>query len=264
MRVTSTGGFTLHRGFYSVPSRLVGHRLRVRLYDGRAGGVRGHGATHDVAAGPRGPGKAAGPGGRLPARAAAPPAQADGAAQLGPPRLDLLLKQLRLPTMRALWRSCRRARRSTTSTSPSCPRCQTLQVPSAHPRRLLLRDLGECAGRRGLRTRRRTLRELLAPCDRQRDLQRLGQDLRRRRHDPGRRRPSRTPLRCLPKDRHNAEDAALERRPEPSKGASRNLRTPLNRANRGETTLYPPCRSAHPATPRPCPMYPKPPTSSPS
>ena len=80
----------------------------------------------------------------------------------GPPQLDLLLKQLRLPTMRTLWRSfteradregwpaarllaalasqevttasggassgtgprrsCRRARRSTTSTSPSCRR----------------------------------------------------------------------------------------------------------------------------------------------
>jgi transposase InsO family protein len=33
--VTSTSGFTLRRVFYSVPSRLVGHRLRVRLYDDR-------------------------------------------------------------------------------------------------------------------------------------------------------------------------------------------------------------------------------------
>ena len=33
--VTSTGGFTLRRVFYSVPSRLIGHRLRVRLYDDR-------------------------------------------------------------------------------------------------------------------------------------------------------------------------------------------------------------------------------------
>ena len=31
----STGGFTLRRVFYTVPSRLVGHRLRVRLYDDR-------------------------------------------------------------------------------------------------------------------------------------------------------------------------------------------------------------------------------------
>ena len=35
VRVTSTGGFTLRRVFYTVPSRLVGHRLRVRLYDDR-------------------------------------------------------------------------------------------------------------------------------------------------------------------------------------------------------------------------------------
>ena len=33
--VTSTGGFTLRKVFYTVPSRLIGHRLRVRLYDDR-------------------------------------------------------------------------------------------------------------------------------------------------------------------------------------------------------------------------------------
>lgn len=33
IRVTSTGGFTLRKVFYTVPSRLIGHRLRVRLYD---------------------------------------------------------------------------------------------------------------------------------------------------------------------------------------------------------------------------------------
>ena len=35
VRVTRTGGFSLRRVFYTVPSRLVGHRLRVRLYDDR-------------------------------------------------------------------------------------------------------------------------------------------------------------------------------------------------------------------------------------
>lgn len=35
VRVTSSSGFTLRKVFYSVPSRLVGHRLRVRLYDDR-------------------------------------------------------------------------------------------------------------------------------------------------------------------------------------------------------------------------------------
>jgi transposase InsO family protein len=33
--VTSAGGFTLRKVFYTVPSRLIGHRLRVRLYDDR-------------------------------------------------------------------------------------------------------------------------------------------------------------------------------------------------------------------------------------
>lgn len=35
MAVTSSGGFVLRKVFYSVPSRLIGHRLRVRLYDDR-------------------------------------------------------------------------------------------------------------------------------------------------------------------------------------------------------------------------------------
>jgi hypothetical protein len=33
--VTSSGGFILRRVFYSAPSRLIGHRLRVHLYDDR-------------------------------------------------------------------------------------------------------------------------------------------------------------------------------------------------------------------------------------
>ena len=35
VRMTKTGGFTLRRVYYTVPSRLVGHRLRVRVYDDR-------------------------------------------------------------------------------------------------------------------------------------------------------------------------------------------------------------------------------------
>ena len=35
VRVTSSGGFTLRKVFYTVPSRLIGHRLRVHLYDDR-------------------------------------------------------------------------------------------------------------------------------------------------------------------------------------------------------------------------------------
>ena len=33
--VTSSSGFTLRKVFYTVPTRLIGHRLRVRLYDDR-------------------------------------------------------------------------------------------------------------------------------------------------------------------------------------------------------------------------------------
>ena len=35
VNVTSSGGFTLRKVFYTVPSRLIGHRLRLRLYDDR-------------------------------------------------------------------------------------------------------------------------------------------------------------------------------------------------------------------------------------
>jgi hypothetical protein len=35
VRVTSSGGFTLRKVFYTVPSRLIGHQLRVRLHDDR-------------------------------------------------------------------------------------------------------------------------------------------------------------------------------------------------------------------------------------
>ncbi|NMN71935.1 integrase-like protein [Rhizobium sp. 57MFTsu3.2] len=35
VRVSRSGGFTLRKVFYTVPSRLIGHRLRVRLYDER-------------------------------------------------------------------------------------------------------------------------------------------------------------------------------------------------------------------------------------
>jgi hypothetical protein len=35
VRVTSPGGFLLRKVFYTVPSRLTGHQLRVRIYDDR-------------------------------------------------------------------------------------------------------------------------------------------------------------------------------------------------------------------------------------
>jgi hypothetical protein len=44
--VTTSSAFTLRKVFYSVPSRLIGHRLRVRLYDDRLECFQG--ATHIV------------------------------------------------------------------------------------------------------------------------------------------------------------------------------------------------------------------------
>ena len=44
--VTTSSAFTLRKVFYSVPSRLIGHRLRVRLYDDRLECFQG--VTHIV------------------------------------------------------------------------------------------------------------------------------------------------------------------------------------------------------------------------
>jgi hypothetical protein len=45
-RVTRTGGFMVHNIFYSAPSRLIGQRLRVHVYDDRIEAWLG--ATHVV------------------------------------------------------------------------------------------------------------------------------------------------------------------------------------------------------------------------
>lgn len=56
--VTSSGGFTLRKVFYTVPSRLIGHRLRVRLYDDRLECFLGGTPVLTLARGrPRGNGK---------------------------------------------------------------------------------------------------------------------------------------------------------------------------------------------------------------
>ena len=85
VRVTSTGGFSLRRVFYTVPSRLVGHRLRVRLYDDRLVLYAGTEHLMTLPRGHSGPGRPARAGGGLPPRAAIAAVQADGAAELGLP-----------------------------------------------------------------------------------------------------------------------------------------------------------------------------------
>src|SRR5437660_5088406 len=91
--VTSTSGFILKRVFYSVPSRLIGHRLRLRLYDDPARMFPRRDAADDAA--PRLPAHRpqARPRRRLPARHPCPAPQADGLAQPG-------LSRAALPTPR--------------------------------------------------------------------------------------------------------------------------------------------------------------------
>lgn len=92
--VTSSSAFTLRKVFYTVPSRLIGHRLRVRLAacpragaarpGGRpAGAVRRRHASDDHAARPGGEQRRPWPCGRLPARDPQPQAQADGPLEAG-------------------------------------------------------------------------------------------------------------------------------------------------------------------------------------
>ena len=107
VRVTRTGGFTLRRVFYTVPSRLAGHRLRVPAVRRPTGAVRGHGGPHDAAPGPRGPGRPTRPGGGLPPRAAIAAVQADGAAELGLPRRPVPPRRLP-PRLRRAARGPRR------------------------------------------------------------------------------------------------------------------------------------------------------------
>ena len=80
------GGFILRRVFYTVPSRLIGHRLRVRIFDDRLECFLG--ATHRRLPAARSSrlGNSARTCRRLPARHPCAAAQADGARQSRLPR----------------------------------------------------------------------------------------------------------------------------------------------------------------------------------
>ena len=84
--VTSAGGFILKRVFYTVPSRLIGHRLRARLYDDRIDCYLG--STHVVTLRRGQPVSATqgGPRRRLPARDPRAAQEADGLTQSRLPR----------------------------------------------------------------------------------------------------------------------------------------------------------------------------------
>jgi hypothetical protein len=80
--VTSTSGFILRKVFYPVPSRLIGHRLRVRLYDDRLECFLGSTPLMTLRRGrPHSSGKWTRR--RLPARHPCLAPQANGLAQLG-------------------------------------------------------------------------------------------------------------------------------------------------------------------------------------
>ena len=110
VRVTSSGGFTLRKVFYTVPSRLIGHRLRVRLYDDRLDVFLG--GTHLMTL-PRGRAHAqrqARPGRRLPPRHPFAAPQADGAAQPRLSRPALPARGLPANLRRRSWSACRSGR----------------------------------------------------------------------------------------------------------------------------------------------------------
>ena len=82
--VTTSSAFTLRKVFYSVPSRLIGHRLRVRLYDDRLECFQGSTPIlHPAARAGRSQTAQAWPCRRLSARDPFPAAQANGATQSG-------------------------------------------------------------------------------------------------------------------------------------------------------------------------------------
>ena len=85
VRVTRSGGFTLGKVFYTLPSRMIGHVLTACVYDDRIELYLDAKHYYDVLARVQ---PARGSGGRrqLPPRDPIALAQADGVEGLGPPR----------------------------------------------------------------------------------------------------------------------------------------------------------------------------------
>lgn len=100
MTVTSSGGLALKKVFYTVPSRLIGHRQRVRLYGDRLDLFIGGTPLMTLPRGRAHPDGKRGPRLRLSPRHSQPAPQAHGSAE---PRLSRpALPPLRLsPDLRA-------------------------------------------------------------------------------------------------------------------------------------------------------------------
>jgi len=116
VNVTSTSGFILKKVFYSVPSRLIGHRLRVRLGACPRAGEAGPGgrparmlprldAADDAAPRPAAPHRQAWPCGQLPARHPCLAPQANGLAQPRPAPGQALVYREQLFPRRAYQRA---------------------------------------------------------------------------------------------------------------------------------------------------------------
>ena len=93
--VTTSSAFTLRKVFYSVPSRLIGHRLRVRLYDDRLECFQGSTSILTLRRGRAQAERQAWPCRRLSSRHPFPAPQAHGAAQSGLSRPALSPPSLR-------------------------------------------------------------------------------------------------------------------------------------------------------------------------
>jgi hypothetical protein len=120
--VTSSGGFVLRKVFYTVPSRLIGHRLRVRIWDDPAGMLPRLHAGPDIAtwAATRDE-RRPWPRRRLPARHPRAQAQADGAVEPGLSRPAVPPCGLP-PGLRSAVGQSRRQVRLPHHGGPACPR----------------------------------------------------------------------------------------------------------------------------------------------
>ena len=140
--VTSSGGFILRRVFYSVPSRLIGHRLHVHLYDDRLDCFLGSTQLLTLRRGrpPQGQ-RQARPCRRLSSRHPCAAQEADGAAQSGLSRSAVPAPRL-CPRLRgaagqrrarskpaAPWSACLRSR----MTAPARPSWRMRSTPILMP-----------------------------------------------------------------------------------------------------------------------------------
>ena len=141
--VTSSSAFTLRKVFYSVPSRLIGHRLRVRLYDDRLECFQGSTPIVTLRRGRAPAERQTWPCRRLSSRHPFPAPQAHGAAQSGlsrpalsPPSLSPWRSRPCSPASAkdrpaAPWSAFSRSRMSAPARPNSPSRCKRLSTTAS-------------------------------------------------------------------------------------------------------------------------------------